>query len=92
MNNLIFTPVTHTYVCTQSVVSPAPSSVNNVTVISYKVDNLQNEITLNLSWSLPLTFNGQQQPYNICIGDEPLEPNEDVQPNAGHLCGNLDVS
>ena len=88
-DNLIFTPRSHIYKCEQSVVSPAPTPVNNFKVTSYNLDK-EPFITLNMNWTPPLTPNGMLTPYNVCIGSEPLDSEEVVQPNTGHICGNLD--
>ena len=87
-DSLIYTRESTLYKCEESVVSPAPSPVNNFTVISYNLDRVP-FITLNMRWSPPSTPNGVLTSYNVCIGSEPLNPEEDVQPNTGHICGNL---
>ena len=93
--NLIYVPPSpknknYDYLCTESTLSPAPSLVRDLSVISYNVDS--SDITLSLRWSPPSTPNGILTPYNICIGAEPLESDEEVQPHMGHFCGTLDVS
>ena len=87
-DGLIYTPPPNIYKCEESVVSPAPSPVNNFKVISYHLNEVP-FITLSMTWSPPSTPNGELAPYNVCIGSEPLGPEEDVQPNTGHICGNL---
>ena len=88
--NLPYIPNRYPYTCTKSVVSPSPSVVDNLNVISYNVNDRQ--ITLDLQWTPPSTPNGILDAYNICIGAEPLEPGEDVQPHTSHFCGSLSVS
>ena len=93
--NLVYVPLrprnrSYDYQCTESTLSPAPSLVRDLSVISYNVDS--SDITLSLRWSPPSTPNGILTPYNICIGAEPLEPDEEVHPNRGYVCGTLDVS
>ena len=87
-NNVLYVPnrfqTNYDYECSQSTRSPPPSLVRNFTVISYSFKF--SEITLNLSWSPPLVPNGELAPYNICIGIQPLRPDEEVQPNTGHFC------
>ena len=88
--NLPFEPdLNHEYICTKSVLSPAPSVVNNFTVVSYIH---QTEVTLDLAWYPPSVPNGELAPYNICMGEDPLKSNEEVRQNTGHFCEELSVS
>lgn len=89
--NLPFRPdLNHEYTCTESVLSPAPSAVNNFTVVSYNIH--QNEVTLDLAWYPPSITNGDLAPYKICVGEDPLRPNEEVRQNTRHFCEELSVS
>lgn len=92
LTNLPFIPQrflnSHDYDCSVSSLSPSPGLVRNFTINSFTA--LSSEITLNLSWISPSSPNGQLAPYNICIGAEPLEPQEEVQPNRGHFCDTAD--
>ena len=92
-NNLLFQPDLNRqnyYTCRKSVISPAPSVVNNFTVISYELQH-DLEVALDLSWYPPSASNGNLAPYNICVGEYPLRPDEEVQPHAGHFCENAQV-
>ena len=75
----------HNYSCTASTLSPAPSTVNNLTVTSYCFRG-SDEITLDFSWSPPSTFNGVPANYNICIATEALENSQGVVPDMDHIC------
>ena len=90
-NNFLYVPdrfrTKYDYECSQSTRSPPPSLVRNFKVISYSVNS--SKITLNLSWSPPLVPNGDLAPYDICIGAQPLQPNEEVQPHTGHFCSSI---
>ena len=88
MENLLFTPDLNKqnhYTCRASVLSPAPSAVNNVTVISYEIQN--HEIVLDLTWHPPSTPNGVLASYKICAGGDPLQPDEEIEANSRqHQC------
>ena len=77
-----YVPPEHSYTCTESAISPAPSLVENFTVSSYSIDGPQ--ITLDLRWSPPTMPNGVLKDYQICIGGEPL-PNNTV-PDHSYAC------
>lgn len=87
----LYVPSSYLYQCQLSVISPAPSSVDDFTVTSYHVDN-RNLITLNMRWSPPTEPNGALGAYNVCVGGEALDFQEEVQPHSRHICGILDVS
>ena len=76
------------YTCTASVRSPAPSAVNNFTVVSYNIQRPY--VILDLQWYPPSTPNGELGQYDICVGGEPLGPNEEQ--NSRQLCEKLRVS
>ena len=78
------------YECNASVISPPPSPVNNFTVVSYELQ--QSRIILDLEWYPPAFPIGNLAPYDICVGREPLGPNEEVGQNTGHFCAELSVS
>ena len=88
MENLLFTPDLNKqnhYTSRASVLSPAPSVVTNVTVVSYEIQN--HEIVLDLTWYPPSTPNGVLASYKICAGGNPLRPDEEVMPNSRqHQC------
>ena len=82
----MYTPPMYTYSCQASTLALAPSSIQNLTVQSYCL-NEYDEIVIDLSWSPPVTFNGVSANYNICIGPEALEPDEYIAPyDPAHVC------
>ena len=88
MENLLFTPDLNKqnhYTSRASVLSPAPSVVNNVTVVSYEIQ--KHLIVLNLTWYPPTTPNGVLASYKICAGEYPLRPDEEIMLNSRrHHC------
>ena len=75
-----YVPPRHSYTCTESAISPAPSLVNNFTVTSYSING--SEITLDLHWLPPTMPNGELSPYEVCIGGEPLRDDTDPDRNS----------
>ena len=83
-SSIPYVPSAHIYTCELSALSPAPSLVENFTVISFFTDGP--EVTLSLEWSSPAIINGQLASYDICIGPISLEPEEDVSNDGVHEC------
>ena len=85
------TPFHNDYECSLSTLSPPPSPVTNLELISHVIR--QFDITLTLSWSPPTVPNGLLAPYNVCIGTEPLEPTQEPKISTNivtdntHYCG-----
>ena len=77
-----YVPPEHSYTCTESAISPAPSLVENFTVSSYSIDGPQ--ITLDLHWLPPTMPNGELSEYEVCIGSEPLI--NDTNPDHSYSC------
>ena len=80
------------YECRLSTLSPPPSPVTNLELESYNIRNF--DITLTLRWSPPSFPNGILAPYNVCVGNTPLEPTQ--EPEIGnnfiasmHHCGTI---
>lgn len=88
-----FTILGYDYDCSLSTLSPSPSTVRNLNVISYAIGLVQ--ITLKLSWSPPLFSNGELGAYDICVGIGPLEPEDELPMSTGnnnimyHYCGTI---
>ena len=83
--DIVYEPPDFNYSCTVSTVSLRPSNIYNLTVTSYCFDN-DGRIALDFSWSPPDSFNGLPANYNVCIGTETLESDEDIPPNSSHFC------
>ena len=86
------TPLSYDYECSLSTLSPPPSPVTNLELISYAIR--QFDITLTLSWSPPSVPNGLLAPYNVCIGTVPLEPTQEPRISTNlvastHYCGTI---
>ena len=79
--------IVHTYNCTASTLSPAPTNVNNVSVESYCFSD-DSQITLSFSWTPPSNFNGKPTNYKVCVGPDVLEPATvvDSEIPEGHFC------
>ena len=85
-NKLNHYPADHTYNCTASTVSPAPTNVENITMKSYCFRS-DTQITMDFSWTPPSEFNGEPANYTVCLGTYPLKPAEDINPTPeGHFC------
>ena len=66
--------------------SPAPSAIRNLTVKFHRF-TAQNEIELGFTWDPPAVINGRRiAQYQVCIGPEPLEPEEIPQSNSQTRC------
>ena len=83
-SNIPYVPPRHLYMCEQSALSPAPSLVQNITIISYFIDHA--EVTMYLEWSPPLTLNGELRSYEVCIGNEKLKPTDIVNSKSLTQC------
>lgn len=80
------------YECSLSTLSPPPSPVTNLELISHTIRRF--DITLTLSWSPPTIPNGLLAPYNVCIGIVPLEPTQEPEilttlVASRHYCGTI---
>lgn len=66
--------------------SPAPSAIRNLTVKFHRFIT-HNEIELGFTWDPPAVINGRRiAQYQVCIGPEPLEPEESLQSNSQTRC------
>ena len=65
------------YECRLSTLSPPPSPVTNLQLVSHTIR--QFDITLTLSWSPPKFPNGILAAYNVCVGVSPLDPTQEPQ-------------
>ena len=65
------------YECSLSTLSPPPSPVTNLELESYNIR--QFDITLMLKWSPPSFPNGILAPYDVCVGNMPLRPTQDLE-------------
>ena len=83
-SNIPYVPTRHLYMCEQSALSPAPSLVRNIRIISYFIDHA--EVTMYLEWSPPLTLNGELHSYEVCIGNEKLKPTDIVNSKSLTQC------
>ena len=90
--NALYLPERFLYKCRKEVVSPPPNPVENFTIVSYQIVDNRRSIHLTMEWSPPSEPNGELAAYNVCIGSEPLDPQEEVQQHSLHICGDLDVS
>ena len=88
-SSIPYVPPAHLYTCELSSLSPAPSLVNNFTIVSRSINGA--EVNLSFKWSPPTVINGQLASYAICIGSTPLEPEEEPQDNV-HKCSNIPYS
>lgn len=85
-DNLLYVPAQYIDGCIISATSPAPSAVRNLTVKSHRLTT-QNEIELSFTWNPPAVINGKRiVEYQVCIGPDPLEPQESPQSNSRTLC------
>ena len=84
-----YTPPRHDYLCTASAVSPAPSQVENLTIIPSFTSDL--EVNIYLEWSPPSITNGELMSYDICIGSVPLDLDEDIPSSGEHECSTVQV-
>ena len=82
-SSIFYTPPRYGYNCTVSTVSPRPYPVENFMVTSCSVND--STINLLLTWSPPSVINGALDSYDVCVGNEPLEPNEEIF-NTSHDC------
>lgn len=80
---LFFVPNSTVYTCGVSALSPAPSVVQNFTIISYTV--IRNMISLNFSWEQPLEPNGIIKNYSLCVSGEELTGNTYVGQQCRHF-------
>ena len=99
-SNLPYTPPRLTaagydYECSLSTLSPRPSQVTNLELISYTIRQFDiTLITMTLRWSPPKFPNGILAPYNICVGVSPLDPTQEPQTDniivaSRHFCGTI---
>lgn len=68
---MLFPPPLHHYECTIDATSPAPTSVLNVRVEAFQALDSA-EISVSVSWDLPLNANGVLKAYSICLSLTPL--------------------
>ena len=81
---MLFIPPLHSYKCPAiNATSPAPTAVQNVRVESFQVLG-HAEISVNISWDLPLNVNGVLKAYNVCLSLMPLGN----EPQQVTLCDN----
>ena len=74
-NSIPYVPPSHIYTCIESTHPPAPSLVENVTVTSCSVND--STIALHIEWSPPTVVNEELDSYDVWIGTDILEPDED---------------
>lgn len=82
-SDIPYIPPRYVYDCMISAVSPRPYPVEKVMVTSCSVND--SIINLYLNWSPPSVINGALDSYDICLGNVPLEPNEEIS-NKSHDC------
>ena len=82
-SDLAYIPPRYSYNCTESAMAPRPYPIEYLMVTSCS----ENASTINLSleWSPPSIVNGRLDSYDVCIGNEPLEPDEEAS-NTTHNC------
>lgn len=81
------------YECTLSTLSPPPSPVTNLELISHIIR--QFDITLTLTWSPPKFPNGILAAYNVCVGVSSLKPTQEPQTDNSiitsmHYCDSIE--
>ena len=85
-----YIPPRHTYNCIESAVPPRPYPIENFIVTPCSIND--STISLALEWSPPPIINGELDSYDVCIGSEPLEPDEEILSNTSHDCSSHKVS
>lgn len=88
-SNIPYVPPRHTYNCIVSTVPPHPYPVENFTVTACSIND--STISLLLEWSPTSIVNGELDSYDVCVGSEPLEPDEEISSNTTHDCSSYNV-
>ena len=81
--DIAYRPPRHQYNCTESTMAPRPYPIENLKVTSCSEND--SAISLSLEWSPPSIVNGRLDFYDVCIGNEPLEPDEEAS-NTSYNC------
>ena len=82
-SDVAYIPLRYGYDCTESTMPPRPYPIENLMVTSCSEND--SAINLSLEWSPPSIINGRLDSYDVCIGNKPLEPDEDSS-NTSHNC------
>ena len=84
-----YIPPKHTYTCVQSTFYPVPGPIDDLSITSCSVRG--SNISVELQWSPPSVIIGELHSYDICTGNIPLVPDQEIPNNGSHKCLHLNV-